>query len=129
MAARAAKPSADFPCPSHFTVWICLRALSDGQLALAYVDKEYRKKLFRIGVAESRDAVVFVITTPHPGEHDRGAGLAPDYVEPVVVTHGFTDGETPTWNPLEGGSHASAGSSHGAPAPPGPGSGAPSGNG
>jgi hypothetical protein len=100
-------------CPRHFTVWICLRALSAEQEALAYADKEYRKKLFRIGVAESRDAVVFVITTPHPGEHVLEAGVVPGFVEPVVITSGFTEDETPAWNPPATAVHGQTGETHG----------------
>jgi len=112
---RARETSATSAYPSHFTVWICLRALTDDQEALAYADREYRKKLFRIGVVESRDTVAFVITTPHPGEHNLAAGVIPGFEEPVIVTTGFTKRETPVWQRpgTEAAPHTAGGAGHG----------------
>jgi hypothetical protein len=97
-------------CRTHLTVWVCFE-LSEIERKLAASDLEFRKHAFRIGVIESRDAVVFVVKTPRPLE-DVGGICDPQkdvsgptegeeqedvYREPVLVTHGFTADDVPRW--------------------------------
>jgi hypothetical protein len=93
------------PCRTHVTVWVC-HEVSELEQRLAAADLDHRKSLFRVGVIESRDAVVLVIQTPRPIEltggvcdpsKDTQEGPEQLFKEPVIVTRGFTDGETPHW--------------------------------
>jgi hypothetical protein len=88
-------------CRTHVTVWVCYE-VSESEKLLAAADLDFRKSLFRVGVIESRDAVVLVINTPRPIELTGGVTRPPlateqFFKEPVIVTQGFTDGETPKW--------------------------------
>jgi hypothetical protein len=107
-------------CRTHMTIWVCAGRLEQAEVQRAYADVGFRKKLFRVGVIESRDAVAFIIMTPHPdplvaGACDptklsTGAGTEPMYREPVIVTSGWTvndevNGVEPSWTqPATGGS-------------------------
>jgi hypothetical protein len=108
-------------CRTHITIWVCAGRLEPCEEKLAYADVESRKKLFRVGVIESRDAVALVILTPHPDPlvagvcdptHTQTASpdAEPMYREPVIVTAGWTAGDEtrgvkPKWiQPATGGS-------------------------
>jgi hypothetical protein len=107
---RSNKPACS-DCRTHVTVWVCYEVTED-QKRLAAADLNYRRSLFRVGVIESRDAVVLVIQTPRPIELTGGVcddtkevsgGHEQLFREPVIVTSGFTDGETPKWTqPISG---------------------------
>lgn len=94
-------------CRTHLTVWVCFE-LSQADQQLAATDLAYRKSQFRLGVVETRDAVVLVVKTPRPIEltggvcdpkkKTEGEGKGEKiYREPVIVTEAFTAGETPRW--------------------------------
>lgn len=93
------------PCRTHLTVWVCFE-LSEVERRLAAADLDFRRHAFRLGVVESRDAVVLVVKTPRPLEDvggicdpqkDTTGGPEDVYREPVLVTHGFTADEVPHW--------------------------------
>jgi hypothetical protein len=93
------------PCRTHITVWVCFE-LSECEQQLAAADLDFRKSVFRIGVIESRDAVVLVVKTPRPIELTGGVcdpskvaegGAEELYKEPVIVSAAFVDGEVPRW--------------------------------
>ena len=95
-------------CRTHLTVWVCFE-VSEADKKLAETSLKDRKSLFRIGVIESRDAVVLVVKTPRPVELTAGVcdptkmttGGDEDeklYKEPVIVTEAFTaDDGLPRW--------------------------------
>jgi hypothetical protein len=93
------------PCRTHITVWVCFD-VSEPDRQLAEASLPARRSLFRVGVIESRDAVVLVIKTPRPIELSGGAsdptkvtagGPEQLYMEPVIGTQGFTADDQPRW--------------------------------
>jgi len=93
------------PCRTHSTVWVCFE-VSETDRHLAEASLPSRRSLFRVGVIESRDAVVLVVKTPRPIELSGGTsdptkvtagGPEQLYMEPVIGTQAFTAHDQPRW--------------------------------